>query len=272
MVPLPIMTPTPGSVGYQQIVVHGIDTYYDIPKVNTKKLKSKVDTNFDVPKEPPKSAKKPQKPKIKTKYVSKIRKDKQIYPDFRLWKEPLNPIIPTKAVITTKATLTEHLRNDLPHEPLFRMEKSDAEVKPVNHELNKGKIHEIHHHYNVLDGGHKTTLPPLVISKLRPDLDRGYLTASGYPELKVQRPFLASTPATYLVNPSTTVSTLRPIIRPVDITPSIVTPITTTVVPDFGPPRTLRPELSEVKVLSHGEAEGFPLPPIPTFRNEIKHF
>ena len=271
MVPLPILTPTPGSVGYQQIVVHGIDTYYDIPKA-----KVKVKPQNPEPQKP-----KPQKPKskfkVQTKYVkNKILKHNQIKPDFRIWKEPLNPIIPTKAVITTKATLAEeHLRNDLTHDALFRMEKSDAEVKPVNHDdLDQGKIHEIHHHYNQLDGGHETTLPPLVISKLRPELERGYLTPSRVPELRIQRPFLASTPATYLVNPSTTISTLRPVIRPSGTTRTIVktTVVTTTAVPDYGPPRSVRPDLSEVTVLSHGEADGFPLPPIPTFRKIFKHF
>ena len=73
------------------------------------------------------------------------------------------------------------------------------------------------------------------------------------------KPFLASTPATYLVNPSTTVSTLRPVIRPKP-TQTIVKTSTT---PNYGP------RLNDVTVLSHGEkaSKGFPFPPIPTFRN-----
>ena len=35
-----------------------------------------------------------------------------------------------------------------------------------------------------------------------------------YQEKPKQRPFFSSTPATYLVNPSTAISTLRPVVRP----------------------------------------------------------
>ena len=65
---------------------------------------------------------------------------------------------------------------------------------------------------------------------------------------------MASTPATYLVNPSTTVSTLRPVIKPAS-----------TVSPKYGP------KLSDVQVLSHGQktSKAFPLPPIPTEENHL---
>ena len=124
-----------------------------------------------------------------------------------------------------------------------------------------------------------------------------------YEETKVLRPFLASSPATYLVNPSTTVSTLRPVIRQSVTTRTIVktTVATTTSVPNFDSPKPnfelprpssepLRPSVepprpsvepprphlephrpNRVNVLSHGKAEGYPLPPIPTFRDKVKH-
>ena len=132
--PLPIMTPTPGSVGYQQIVVHGVDTYYDIPKPE-KKAKIKEKPRLVVPTPTP---------------VSYVRNDR-IKPDFQVWKQPLHPIIP---VITTSETL----RNELP-EPLFRSEqKSDASTKKKA--IDHLKLGKIYHHQT------ETTLPPLVISAL----------------------------------------------------------------------------------------------------------
>ena len=138
VIPLPIMTPTPGSVGYQQIVVHGVDTYYDIPK-QEKKTKRKSS---------------PEKP-VKTA-MQKQRIPKQITPDFRVWKEPLNPIIP---VITEGHTL----RNDFHSpQPLFRTEQkiSDA-LLPKKKAIDHGKFGKIYHHRDS-----ETTLPPLVISAL----------------------------------------------------------------------------------------------------------
>lgn len=96
-----------------------------------------------------------------------------------------------------------------------------------------------------------TTLPPLVVSAL-PRLIR-HTTYLHKPPFNP--PFLASsTPATYAISPSTTVSTLRPVIKSDNQRIKITTSV---------------PENFHVKVSSHGNDEisvdAFPLPPIPTF-------
>lgn len=139
VIPLPIMTPTPGSVGYQQIVVHGVDTYYDIPKQEKKKEKRKSSQEKHV------------KKLVST--VPPYVKPERITPDFRVWKEPLNPIIP---VITEGQTL----RNDFHPQPLFRTEQKISDALPKKKAIDHGKFGKIYHHRG------ETTLPPLVISAL----------------------------------------------------------------------------------------------------------
>ena len=95
-----------------------------------------------------------------------------------------------------------------------------------------------------------TTLPPLVISAL-PRLIKH--TSYIHKPLKHTPFYSSSTPSTFLVNPSTTVSTLNPRIK--DQAKSIK--VTTAVPHNF-----------HVQVSSHGEDEisinAFPLPPMPT--------
>ena len=146
VIPLPIMKPTPGSVGYQQIVVHGVDTYYDIPKPDKK---------------PQKKAKNGAKPRLSVPTptpVSYVRNDR-FKPDFQVWKQPLNPIIPV--ITASPVEDKETLRNVLP-EPLFRTEQKSDASSPKKKAIDHGKFGKIYHHQP------ETKLPPssLVISAL----------------------------------------------------------------------------------------------------------
>ena len=274
---LPKVTPTPGSVGYQQIVFHGVETYYDIPKdgkSSSKEPKSEIELKepkLATPSAKPqngngknKGRKKPGKTKksVKDKPVGITRTTRKPHARYEFWKAPVKPDF-IKVVPNTTPHPAKYPAKNLP-------------IKP-NHGFIRQNKHSPYHHGRPLEHVHPlppalpvirddlspvqpfrfqkvtTTLPPLAISALPRLIKHTAVIHKNYEN----PPFLASTsPATYLVNPTTTVSTLRHVKNASKAPKSIK--VTTAV-----------PAHLHVTVTSHGDDEiniqAYPVPPIPTY-------
>ena len=308
----PSSEPTPGTVGYQQIILHGVDTYYDIPKDDPKPKKYEPKPKKY---EPKKSVQKTEKPKLwshnnngfttwtkKTRDVNKIYESKikieetttkntPIESDFgEFWSEhkeksagndnkkrapetttkPFKPFWPQNGPKRLDKPTTIQPQDfadpnyDLPKIPVVPNFLWKEPVKPTVQKTIRPPQLEIkskfHHNDNLelfhLDHQRRTTLPPLVISAL----PRLIKHTSVLHQPQSSRPFIeSSTPATFLVNPSTTVSTLKPLVTRSHSSKSIK--VTTSV-----------PEHFHVKVSSHGndqiDIEAFPIPPVPTLKTQ----
>ena len=94
--------------------------------------------------------------------------------------------------------------------------KSNIRFRPVfNSRQNSKNKFDKNHISNYIPKLEKKTLKDIYFHRF----EQGYwyillIAIKPYQEKPKPRPFFSSTPATYLVNPSTAISTLRPVVRP----------------------------------------------------------